>query len=69
MHLVFIFYCGYGMEVHICNLNTLDAEAGESGVQGHFEQLRRDHVSKKKCGYLINVEEITDESETKIPKN
>lgn len=56
------------MEVHICNLNTLDAEAGESGVQGHFEQLRRDHVSKKKCGYLINVEKLQKKVKPKYQK-
>lgn len=56
------------MEVHICNLNTLDAEAGESGVQGHFEQLRKD-PQQKEMWLSYKCREITEESETKIPKN
>lgn len=50
------------MVVHICNLNTLDAEAGESGVQGHF-------LCQQKEMWLSYIfREITEESETKIPK-
>ena len=34
--------------VHIFNLNALDAEARQSGAQGHTGHPKRDHVSKKK---------------------